>query len=188
MRPRVPSWPCARETSFVPSEAENEPCCHRLLSSLSFQQLLGAAVQRLAAAKSLEDLLLRQDALVAELRSQLGALESEIGIRVDQVEIAKAVLEREELALAARLDRIRREAEASRDAIAAIASAEEKKSQGLRDHELARLAAEKVGDALKELPLKEARWITVGPDSPAGSIATLITALREVTTGSRKVA
>ncbi len=252
----------------------------------AFQQLLGAAVQRLAAARSLEDLLLRQDALVTDLLEQLASLEDEMGIHVDEVEvlqvrpadeellrqmsaqveervreeaanvrleaaerekrraieseariaqeqaearrqelereksltlariaherevklrerevereealaaearaieIAKAVLAREELQLAARLDRTRREAEASGLAISVVASAEEKKSQAVRDHELARLVAEKVGDALKELPLHEARWITVGPDSPAGSIAGLITAARElVSTGSSR--
>lgn len=246
----------------------------------AFQQLLGAAVQRLAATRSLEDLLLRQDELVIELRGHLATVEREMGIRVDQIDVlqvrpaddellrqmsakveervreeasnvhletterakrraieseariaqeqaearrqaletekalrlvqiaherevklreqevereqalmvearaidlAKAVLEREELQLAARLDRIRREAEASGDAISLVTIAEEKKSQGVRDHELARLVAEKVGDALKELPLHEARWITVGPDSPVGSIAAMIAAARELT-------
>lgn len=249
----------------------------------AFQQLLGAAVQRLAATRSLEELLLQQEDLVAELRRQLGALEQEMGIRLDQIEIsqvrpadeellrqmsaeveervrevagnvhletnertkrraieseariteeqakvrrqelerekalrltqiaherevkirehdalheqalaaearamevAKVVLEREELLLAARLDRIRREAEASRDAISAVASAEEKKSQGVRDHELGKLVAEKVGDALKGLPIQEARWVTVGPDSPVSSLAALISAARELTTGT----
>jgi hypothetical protein len=245
----------------------------------AFQQLLGAAVQRLAAARSLEDLLLRQDALVADLLEQLAVLEEEMGIRIDQVqvlqvrpadeellrqmsaqveervreeagnvrldaaerakrraieseariaqeqaearlqdlerekafrlaqvgcerevklrqeevareqalagearslEVAKAVRVREELELVAGLDRIRREAEARGDAMSAVAGAEERKSQGVRDYELARLATEKVGDALKELPLHEARWITVGPDSPAGSLAALIAVVREL--------
>jgi hypothetical protein len=245
----------------------------------AFQQLLVAAVQRLAAARSLDELLFQQEGLVSDLRRKLAALEQEMGIRVDQIEIlqvrpaeeellrqmsagvearvreeaaniqletnerakrreleseariaeeqveartrelarekairlvqiaherevelrehdlareqalaaeagamevARAVLQREELQLAARLDRVRREAEASRDAISAVASAEEKKSQGVRDHELARLVAEKVGDALKELPIHDARWITVGPDSPAGSFAALIASVREL--------
>jgi hypothetical protein len=253
----------------------------------AFQQLLGAAVQRLAATKSLEDLLLRQSELVTGLRSQFAVLEQEMGIRVEQIEIlrvrpadeellrqmsaeveerireqawnihletnerakrreiesdarvaeeqaeargqelvrektlrlaqiahdrdvkareqeiareqalveearaaeiAKAVLGREELLLTARLDRIRREAEASRDAITAVASAEEKKSQAVRDHELARLVAEKVADALKELPLHEARWVTVGPDSPAGSLAALIGAAGELAAKASKKA
>jgi regulator of protease activity HflC (stomatin/prohibitin superfamily) len=251
----------------------------------AFQQLLGAAVQRLVSARSLDDLLLRQDAVVAELREQLAVLEPEMGVRVDQVEVlqirpadeellrqmsaeveervreeaanahletaertqrralesearlaqehadarsqtlqrekalrlaqlghereirlreqevereqalgdeaktievARAVVAREELQLAARLDRVRREAAASGDAIAVVASAEETKSQGVRDHELARLVAEKVGDALKALPLREARWITVGPESPVSSLAALFAAARDLTSTARR--
>ena len=48
--------------------------------------------------------------------------------------------------------------------------AEEKKSQPVRDHELARLVAEKVGDALKELPIHDARWITMDPDVDFSSV------------------
>ena len=234
----------------------------------AFQQLLAAAVQRLAAPRSLEDLLLRQADLVAALLRELGNFQEEMGIQIDEVEIlqirpadeglltqmsagleetvreeaetvrlqaaerakrraieseariareqaeartqelelekslrlaqisneregalaaeaeamevAKAVLAREEVQLAARLDRTRREAEASGDAISAIARAEEKKPQAVRDYELARLVTEKVGEALRELPLHEARWVTVGTDTPAGSLAALFTAVREL--------
>lgn len=200
----------------------------------AFQKLLAAAVQRLAAAMTLDQLLLGQDALVAGLTAQLAPLEQEMGVHLERVEIlqvcpadpellrqmsarveervreeagaaraesrrqeltreralrlaeeanaqevAKAVLQREELQLQARLDRTRREAEANRDAIAAVTSAEEQKSPGVRDHELSRLVAEKVGDALKALPLHEARWISVGQDSPATSLASLIQTTRE---------
>ena len=62
----------------------------------------------------------------------------------------------------------------------ALTTAEEQKTQGVRDHEIARLVSEKVGDALKALPLQEARWITVGKDSPAGSLAGLIGAAHEL--------
>ena len=253
----------------------------------AFQELLGAAVQRLATTRSLEDLLLRQDALVSELGAHLATLEREMGIRVDQIEVlqirpadeellrqmsakveervreeagnihletaertkqrameseariaheralarrqelerekelrlaqiaherevkareqevereqalavearamevVKAALERAELELASRLDRIRREAEASAEASSLVTIAEEKKSQAVRDHELARLVAEKIADALKALPIHDARWITVGPDSPAASLAALITAARELTSSGGKKA
>jgi hypothetical protein len=95
-----------------------------------------------------------------------------------QKAVQLAELEQEEVRFQAKLDRIRREAEANRDAIAAVASAEEQKSPGARDHELSRLVAEKVGDALKALPLKDARWVTVGPETPAGSLVSLIEATR----------
>jgi hypothetical protein len=237
----------------------------------AFRQLLAASVQRQAAGFALDDLLVRQGTLVADLRAQLAALEAEIGIRVNQLEIlsirpsdaellrqmsaevaervreearsvalataereklralesearvaqeqaalrmaelaherevelrarevereqalareaqltevARAVLAREELELAARLERVRREAAASADAIAAVGRAEDAKSLELREHELRKLATEKIADALKQLPLREARWISVGPESPAGSIASLIASARELIAG-----
>lgn len=252
----------------------------------AFQQLLGAAVQRLSSTMSLDELLLQQDALMAALGEHLGGLQQEMGIQVEQIqilqvrpsdadlmrqmsaeveervreeaanihleaeerakrraidsetrlaqekaaarrqemdrdkalrlaqieherevhvrneevaleqalaaearelEIARAVLSREEVEFDARLARIRREADANRDAMTALTTAEEQKTQGVRDHEIARLVAEKVGDALKALPLHEARWITVGKDSPAGSIAGLIGAAHElVSSGTSK--
>jgi flotillin len=251
----------------------------------AFQQLLAAAVQRLAAVWSLDDLLLSQEGLVAALRRELAALEQELGIRIDQLQIlqvrpddeallqrlsaelearvreaaasveleanertrrreleaetrlaaersaarhkqleleqaerlaqlahqrareqreqelqreqaladearamlvAQAAQQREELELAARLARTRREAEAQRDAILALASAQENKSQQLLDHELARLVAEKVGDALKQLPIHDARWISVGADSPVASLAGLIASARELTAATSR--
>lgn len=245
----------------------------------AFQRMLAATAQRLAATHALDQLLLDQASLVAEIHRALAPLEAEMGARVEQVEIvavqpvdealqrdlsadveervreaaarvrleaeergkqraleseqrlardrasaeqealtqdkarrlaeivhgeevatraeaakrlealsaearatdvARAVLAREELVFSAGLDRRRREAETERDAISALASAEERKSQAVRDHELGRLVAEKVGDALGHLPLKEARWITVGQDSPVQSLAALVGAARAV--------
>lgn len=188
----------------------------------AFQQLLGAAVQQIAAATSLNGLLGDQEGLVEALARHLAPLERELGVRVERVELLQvrpadeqllrelsgaaraesrrqelereqalrlaeeanalqlqhAAQEREDLLLRARLDRTRKEAEASRDAIAAVAAAEEQKSAAVRDHELSRLVAEKVGDALKQLPLKDARWVTVSPETPAGSLAALIESTR----------
>jgi hypothetical protein len=245
----------------------------------AFQKLLGSAVQRLAASKTLEDLLAHQQTLVADLREELVAFEHEMGIRVDHVELARlrpadqdilgsmatrtseqvredaeqarletserckrweiesevrlareraaarrqaleheqevrlaqvahdrdaklreqeaehqfavaregmelemarALLVREEVQLAASLDRVRRQAEASRDAMSSITAAEEEKSQAVRDHELATMLADRIGRALEKLPLKDARWISVGNDSPASSMAALVTGLREM--------
>ena len=249
----------------------------------AFQQLLGAAVQRLAANKSLDDLLLKQDLLVGELGAQLAALEPEMGIHIERIEflqvrpvdksllrqmsaeveerlreeaanihlqtseraqrntiesdariahekaaitkdamvrekalrldqlehdrevreheqavereqalenerraleMAKAAVLREEVNFAARLDRIRRKAEAERDAMSIVASAEEQKSPSVRDHELSKLITEKVGDALVGLPINEARWVTVGQDSPATSIAGIISTAHELVSGA----
>lgn len=216
----------------------------------AFQQILGATVQRLAAGRTLESLLLQQDLWVADLREAFRAIEAEMAIAIQQVdvvrvrpadealvkllaakveervrgeaaaeraearrteaerehelrlgaiererkaqiradgavrehalaeearnlEVARAVAEREELALAAKLDRRRREAEAERDAATAITSAEEAKSQPVREHELALRVADKVGDALRGM--KEARWITVNDENPVASLVGLLT-------------
>jgi regulator of protease activity HflC (stomatin/prohibitin superfamily) len=188
----------------------------------AFQQLLAAMVQRLAALRSLDELLGDQEALVEALTRHLAPLEQELGVRIERVELLQvrpqdpdllrelsgaaraqsrrqelereqslrlaeeanalqlqhAAQAREDVLLQARLDRTRREAEANRDAIAAVASAEEQKSAAVRDHELSRLVAEKVGEALKALPLKDARWVTVSPETPAGSLAALIESTR----------
>lgn len=244
----------------------------------AFQQLLAAAVQRLAGTRTLASLLGKQDTLVEELRERLRTTESEMAIRVDQVEIlrvraadeelmdelsaevearvgdeaararlevserakkrelesaqrlaveeaagkrqqlerehtlrlatlakeaeaevqrqkmaeakslaeeartlaaAKAASERKELELAESLERIRREAEARRDAIVLVSSAEEQKSQPVRDHELGRLITERVADAFARLPIKDARWVTVGGESPVASLVGLVRSVRE---------
>lgn len=53
----------------------------------AFRTLLFASLQRLAASMTLEDLLLKQDDLVAGFRERLKAFEADLGIRVEQVEI-----------------------------------------------------------------------------------------------------
>lgn len=244
----------------------------------AFQQLLAAAVQRLAGTKTLAVLLGKQDTLVDEFRERLRTTEAEMAIRVDQVEIlriraadeelmgelsaevearvgdeaararlevserakkrelesaqrlaveeaagkrqhlerehalrlatlakeaeaeaqrqrmaeakalaeeartlaaAKAASERKELELAEGLERIRREAEARRDAMVLVSSAEEQKSQPVRDHELGRLVTERVADAFARLPIKDARWVTVGGESPVASLVGLLRTVRE---------
>jgi hypothetical protein len=122
------------------------------------------------------------------VREEHVSRERALAVEARALEVAQAVHQREELEFAARLDRIRREADANRDAISAVNAAEEKKSQGVREHELARLVAEKVGDAFKALPIHDARWITIGPESPVGSVAALIAAARELTSGGPKKA
>ena len=118
----------------------------------------------------------REAAARARLESEARlAAEREASTR----ELAEARRLREEEELAARLDRMRREAEAARDAALLALEAEERKSQAVRDAELAKLSAEKVAEAFGRLPLKEARWVSVG-DSPAQSIAALVAGVREL--------
>src|SRR3954465_1035471 len=53
----------------------------------AFQQLLGASVQRLASTRTLQELLGDQAAAVRALAAHLEALEVELGIRIERVEL-----------------------------------------------------------------------------------------------------
>ena len=98
--------------------------------------------------------------------------------------LATARREREEADFAAKLDRTRREAEAARDAALLHGEADERKTQPVRDHQLAVLTAEKVASAVSSI--KDARWVSVGEASPLGSIASLITEVREAIASTSK--
>ena len=94
------------------------------------------------------------------------------------LELSVARAAREEAELVARLDRTRREAEAQRDAMLLVGEAQEGKSQPVRDHELATFTAERVAGAMSNL--HEARWTTVGGDTPMEGIAAMIASVREI--------
>lgn len=85
---------------------------------------------------------------------------------------------REEAELAARLDRMRREAEAHRDATLLAGEAQERKSQAVRNHELATFTAGRVADAMSAM--KETRWVSVGGSTPMEGIAAMIAGVREI--------
>jgi hypothetical protein len=93
--------------------------------------------------------------------------------------LLEARLKREETEFEARIDQIRREAAAKRDAMLEINGAEEQKSQAVRDHELSRLLSEKVTEALGKLPLSDARWVTIGSESPVASLAAMVGGVRQ---------
>lgn len=91
--------------------------------------------------------------------------------------------EREAEELAARLDARRAEAGAERDAELIVSSAQEQKSPAMRDHELALLTTEKIADALSSL--REARWVSVGADSPVSGLAALVAGAQGILAGGR---
>jgi hypothetical protein len=100
--------------------------------------------------------------------------ESQLATDAAQQELTEARIRREDTEATAKRARMLAEAEAQRDAILAMNSAEEKRPQAVRDHELARLVTEKVAEALGSLPLKDARWLNIGNESPMASIAAAI--------------
>jgi hypothetical protein len=100
-------------------------------------------------------------------------------------ELFSARRQREDAELAAALDRIRRTAEAERDAAVLRAQAEEQKSQAVRDHELARFVVEKTASALSSWQIREGRWINVGNASPIASFGSALIGVRELLAEAR---
>jgi flotillin len=88
--------------------------------------------------------------------------------------------EREEAELTAALDRTRRTAESERDAALIRNSAEEQKSQALREYELARLVVESTASALASWQIREGKWIHIGDVSPISSIGNALLGVREI--------
>jgi hypothetical protein len=79
-----------------------------------------------------------------------------------ELEQARAESQRKALEHAAELERMRDGARARRDAGEIMLALELQRPHELREHELAQLTVEKLAEALARLPLKEARWISIG--------------------------
>jgi hypothetical protein len=109
----------------------------------------------------------------AELRREAALSEEQTAL-----EVTRARQAREEAELAAALDRTRREAMARRDAMMEVNAAEERKSQAVRDYELAQRLTDEIGRAMAKF--HEPRWISIGQESPLASMAGLVTSAREL--------
>jgi hypothetical protein len=114
------------------------------------------------------------------LRVQDIERERQLAAEAAQQELTEARIRREETEASAKRGRMLEAAETERDVILAVSSAEEKRPQAVRDYELARLATEKVSEALGALPIKDARWVTVGNQSPIAAIAAAIAEVRDL--------
>jgi hypothetical protein len=115
-----------------------------------------------------------------KVRMQEIERERQLAAEVTQYELAEARIKREDAEAKVKLARMREEAEAQRDAMLAVNGAEEKKPQAVRDYELARLTTEKVSHAIASLPIHDARWVTVGNESPIATIAAAIAEVRSL--------
>ncbi len=115
-----------------------------------------------------------------KLRVQEIERERQLAAEATSQELTEARIRREDAEAKAKQARMREEAEAQRDAMMAVNSAEEKKPQAVREYELARLTTEQIAQALASLPIKEARWMTVGSESPIATIAAAITEVRNL--------
>ncbi len=114
------------------------------------------------------------------LREQETEAERQLAAEAKALELLMARQERDEAELSRALDRTRRIADADRDAAIARQTAEETKTQALRDHELAKLVAEQVGRAMSSWKIREGKWIQIGEDSPGGAVAKMVLSMREL--------
>ena len=127
-----------------------------------------------------------------EFEQRLALLEVQNNVKLDlakeeaAAKIQAANLAREEAAFSAKLEQTKKSAAAERDSINMVSEAQEAKSEALRDYELAHLVATKMAEALGKLPIDNAQWITVGEQSPAQTIASLLAAGRTLI-GSRSM-
>ncbi|MFO0644653.1 MAG: SPFH domain-containing protein [Polyangiales bacterium] len=136
-------------------------------------------IAREAAIERERTLGLAQAASQHSLRAKELELEREHSLAREALELdvarARAAREREESD--ARLALQRAQAEADRDAEMARAEALERMSPAVREHERAVLVAEKVAETLK---VTDARWVSVGAQSPATSVGAMIAGVREM--------
>lgn len=136
-------------------------------------------VAREAAIERERTLGLAQAASQHSLRARELELEREHSLAREALEldVARARVAREREESDARLALQRAQAEADRDAEMARAEALERMSPAVREHERAVLVAEKVAETLK---VTDARWVSVGAQSPATSVGAMIAGVREM--------
>lgn len=136
-------------------------------------------IAREAAIERERSLGLAQAASQHSLRAKELELEREHSLAREALEldVARARVAREREESEARLALQRAQAEADRDAEMARAEALERMSPAVREHERAVLVAEKVAATLK---VTDARWVSVGAQSPATSVGAMIAGVREL--------
>jgi hypothetical protein len=174
----------ARSQERVREEAANA----RLEAKARLRQREAEEARR-AATDDAELLLAKAEgARQVSLREQQGIEERELAREATAARLFAARKEREAEELSFELDRQRRTADADRDASLSRQSADEQKSVGLREHELARFVAEQTSKAMGSWQIREGRWIQCGDDSPATAALRAILGVGEAlgVTGTRK--
>ena len=97
-----------------------------------------------------------------------------------KTEIQDVVLSREAKELKAQLDKKIKSAEADGKAISIIGKAEGNKSDVVREYELSKYMATIMAEAFSKLPLDNAQWVTVGDNSPAQTLASLLAVGKDI--------
>ncbi len=96
----------------------------------------------------------------------------------DRIAAAQAQLEAEEAEAEVRRVKQLHDAKIQRDVGLTLREIDEGKSTETRELELSRLTIERVSDAIKKLPITDARWVSIGEGGPAGQMLALAEMLR----------
>jgi hypothetical protein len=96
------------------------------------------------------------------------------------LELLEARRQRENLELSMAIEKKRLTAEGDRDAALALQSAEEQKSQAVRDHELSKFVAEQAAKAMASWRMREGKWIQLGQQSPVSAVAEILVGMKEL--------
>lgn len=134
---------------------------------LAFEQ------KRLALERERRLLELEHERELAQVRQRQDA-ELQLGAEANLLTLEAERQRRARAATTARLDELREDASARRDAALLLAEAEERKSAAVRHHELQRETVQAVATALGRMPIKDARWVSIGDDSPLTSLLGIV--------------
>lgn len=137
-----------------------------------------ASATRLAQAEIAE----RREREAAEVEA---ARRQRLALEGAELDVTRARLKRERIEHEEQLTRDREKAAAQRDVIDTMTDAEARKPKELRDAEVLRFVAERSAQALASLPLREARWVSVGKDGPWSAIASIFESSRALIDDAR---
>jgi len=108
------------------------------------------------------------------LKQEEASAQLELIKEANAAKLSTARQARERLDADAAHETLRATAKAQRDASMLVGQAEDSKSAEVRRHEIQRLQVEAISAALGSLPIKDARWVSVG-DNPLTSLAAMLT-------------
>jgi flotillin len=170
-----------RDLSARPEEAVREEAANARLEAVARLRQRQAEEAKHAAAEEAELGLAKvEGARLVSLREQEAETERQFAAEEALTKLYEARRERDEAELTLTLARMRRTADAERDAAIARQTAEEQKSPSVRENELSKLVAEQTAHAMASWQIRDAKWIQVGEDNPVGLVTKMILGMREL--------
>jgi hypothetical protein len=162
-----------------------QPADRNLLRDLSAQS--EESVREAAANARLEAAArLRQRQAEESKREAVETAAVQLATEAGALELAHSRQKREDLELSMAIEKKLRTAQGDRDAALALQAAEEQKSQAVRDHDLAKFAAEQAAKAMASWRMREGKWIQLGQASPVAAVAEVLLGMKELVAGRAK--